>query len=133
MHGAQGFERSAVCTKRHHAQYGGLCAVVAVLRTTFALGYPNVVGTCGYDVVHVATHQLARKEQLFGRKRSPHDEGFVHSHKALNPGVDEQVVADGDLHRVGKLMVDEHHRKDGRVEHNVSMVGDVGVAGRTCG
>ena len=63
-----------------------------------------------------------------GRQTTAHGEGFVHAHQSLDPRIDEQVVANANLYRRGIARIDEHHVEECRVEHDVTMVADEGVA-----
>lgn len=61
-----------------------------------------------------------------------YDERLVDAHQFLNPRIDEQVVANGYLHRVAAFV----HQQDGeeaRVEYDVAMVGDIGISFRLVG
>ena len=105
----------AFSSEGHHAQDRGLCAVVGVFCSSFALSNPNVVFARANDVVHVATHVFAGFEQLSCSHRTAHEEGFVHAHKLFYPRMDEQIVTDGDLCGVWETVVDEYYVEHGDI------------------
>ena len=102
--------------------------VAGIFGAAFALGDPNVVVFAGNDPMHVATHVTTGFQQLAFAYRSAHNEGFVHAHEPFDPRIDEQVVTDGNLHRIGKPGLDESHIEEGGIEDNVAVVGNKGVA-----
>ena len=115
-------------THRQHLQHRVLCAVVAVLGTSLTLGYPDVFLLLGDSIVDIAAHQLAGAHHLVSRQATTHGKRLVHTHQTLDPRIDEQVVANADLYRGGIAGLDQQHIEEGRVEHNVAMIADEGIA-----
>lgn len=133
VHVAEVLPSAAVAAERHHAQHRGLGVVARVFGAAFALGDPDVVVFAGDHPVHVTTHVATGFQQFAFTDGAPHDECFVHAHEAFDPGVDEQIIADGDLYRVGESRFDEAHIEKSGVEYDVAVVGNKGVACRVRG
>ena len=133
VHVAEVLPSAAVAAERHHAQHRGLGVVARVFGAAFALGDPDVVVFAGDHPVHVATHVATGFQQFALTDGTPHDESFVHAHESFDPGIDEQIVADGDLYRVGESRFDEAHIEKSGVEYDVAVVGNKGVACRVRG
>ena len=110
-----------------HAQERILRLVGRVLRAAFALRNPDVLVLFANGVVHIAAHEAAALQTVFARQGAAHDEGLVHLHQRLDPGIDEQVVADGDLAGGTEARKMQLKIEDGRIEHDVAVVGDEGV------
>ena len=110
-----------------HLEDAILGVVAAVLGTAFALGYPEVFLLGGDGVVDVAAHELAALVHFLGLEAATDDEGFVHAHEGLDPGIYEEVVAYGYLaggRKVGQVQLEV---EDGAVEDYVAVVADEGV------
>ncbi len=54
------------------------------------------------------------------------DEAFIDPNEFLDPGVDEEVVADGDFYGV-HTMVEQEDGEETGVEDDVAVVGYIGV------
>ena len=110
-----------------HLQYAVLRAVVGVFGTSLPLGDPDGLLLFVDDVVHVFRQAYAGFEHLAHVEAPLHDECLVDADDVLDPRVDEQVVAYGDLHGV-HAFPDEEYGEEAGVEHDVAVVGDVCVA-----
>ena len=130
VHVAQILPRTTLSAECHHAQHGGLGVVAGVFGAAFALGDPNVVVFAGNYPMHVATHVATGFQQLAFADRAAHYEGFVHAHEPFDPRVDEQIVTNGNLYRIREPGLDEPHVEEGRIEDDVAVIGNKGVAGR---
>ena len=119
--------RSAVAAHGKHFQQGVLRAVVGVLGAALALRNPDVLFLFIDGKVHVAAQPGAAFEHLAHAHRALHDERLVDAHELLDPGIDEQVVADGDFHRRGETVLQQEQAEESRVEHDVTVVRDEGV------
>ena len=128
MEREQAFLYRTLAAHGHHLEYSLCGAVVGVLGAAFALRNPYVVVLLGYDKVHVLGEQFRRSEHLTHRQRALHDERLVEAHDVLHPRQLEEVVADGYLGGCVAAGVEEHHVEQRRVEHDVAMVADEGVA-----
>ena len=104
MHRHQAVDEVAAAAYSHHLQHTLLCAVVAILRTSLALGNPYGLLLLTDGVVHVARHAGRGFEHLAHGESALNDEGFVDANQFLNPGIDEQIVTNGNLHRVLPLI-----------------------------
>ena len=128
MQAAQILTRVGALTAQiEHAQERILRLVGRVLRTAFSLRNPNVLMLLANGVVHVAAHESAALQAVFAREGAAHDEGLVHLHQRLDPRIDEQVVANGNLAGGAETGQMQLEVENGRIEHDVAVVGDEGV------
>ena len=77
--------------------------------------------------MHVLAHVDGRLQHLLGRQTTIHHKRLVHLHQGLDPRIDEQVVANGNLHCCGETILQQEGVEKCRIEHNVTMVGHEGV------
>ena len=124
---AQLVGKATLAAHRQHFQHRVLRMVTRVLGTSLALCYPDVLALLGHGIVYIAAHQLTGAHHLVGRQSAAHREGLVHPHQSLDPGIDQEVVADAYLHRGGIAVAHQHHVEEGRVEHDVAVVREEGV------
>ena len=125
---SEALDGCAFATHGQHLEDGVLCAVVGVLGASLALRNPDVVFFVVDGMVDVTAHELAALEQFAWAEAASYDEGFVHADERPDPGVDEQVVADGYLDGFLEIVFDEGHVEQGTVEDDVAVVAHVGVA-----
>ena len=118
-----------VAAHSQHLQHRLLCTVIRVLGTSLTLGNPDILLLLADGIVNIAAHKQAGTQHLVGRQSTAHGESLVHTDQSFNPRIDEQVVADAYFHSGWIAAVDKHHVEKGRVEHNVAVVADEGVAG----
>ena len=124
----QAFLDRAFAAHGHHLEDSLGGAVIGVLRASFALRDPYVVVLLSDDEVHVLSEQLRRSEHLAHRQRALYDERLVEAHDILHPRQLEEVVADGYLGGCVATGIEEHHMEQCRIEHDVAVVTDEGVA-----
>ena len=63
-----------------------------------------------------------------GRQAAAHGERLVHTDEPLDPGIDQQVVANAYLNRRLIAGINQQYVQESRVEHYVAVVGDKGEA-----
>ena len=122
---------AAFASHRKHLEERLLRLVATVLGSAFALGNPDVLVLLVDGIVHVAAHGLTALQELPWAEAPFDCEGFVELDERLYPGIDEEVVADGNLAGRGEAVLVKHKVEDSAVEHDVAMVADEGVALRT--
>ena len=102
--------------------------VAGVFCTSFTLGNPNIVFARADDIVHVSAHVLTCFQKLTSCHRATHEETFVHAYKLLNPRMNQEVVTNSYLGCVGKSVVHQDNIEHRYIEHNVTMVGNIGIS-----
>ena len=78
----------------------------------------------------VAAHQLTGTQHFLRCKSTANGECLVHTHQPLNPGIDEQVVANANLYCRGIISLHQEEVKESGVEHNIAMVAHESIAQR---
>ena len=114
---------------REHLQHRFLRAVVRILGTAFALRNPDVLMFLCDSIMNITAHKLTGAQHFLGRESSSDGEGFIHAHQPLDPRINKQIVADANLHSSLMPCLHQFHVKQGRVEHDVTMIRKEGVSG----
>ena len=109
-----------------HFEDAGLCFVVGVFGSSFALCDPDGFACFFYYVVDIGGKFGACCELLSSCEAAFDDEAVVEPYEGLYPWADEEVVAYGYLgHSVAYVV--EHDVKECGVEDYVAVIGDEGA------
>ena len=107
-----------------HLQHSILGMVARILGSTLALGNPDILLFLGHSIVDITTHELRGSQCFAQRQATAHGKSLVHAHQSLNPRINQQVIANTNLHGSGIARIHQHHIEECRVEHDVAMIRD---------
>ena len=117
-----------VTSHGHHLQYRLLRTVVRVLGTSLALRNPNILALLCDSKMDITAHQLTALKHLVSRQPTTNRKGLVHTYQSLNPRINQQIVANTNLHCGGIAILKQQQIKKSGIKHDITMIADKRVA-----
>ena len=109
----QAVDNAALTAHRHHLQNTLLGAVITVLGSTLALGYPDVLVLLLDGKMHIVREALARHQHLAHAQGTLYDKRLVDTYQVLDPRKRKEIITDGNLTGGLKPIIDKKDIEDG--------------------